>query len=119
MKEEIAKRWVDALRSGKYTQTRGKLNNNNTGGFCCLGVLCDISGLDKWTPYIDDAGKPVDHRSLYLERDGVLPEPVRTWSGIHSSLGSFIEGDSLASRNDNGATFEEIADLIETRWKDL
>jgi hypothetical protein len=41
MKAALKSKWVAALRSGKYKQVTGSLQNN--GGFCCLGVLCDIS----------------------------------------------------------------------------
>lgn len=38
-KSDIRK-WCKALRSGKYKQARGRLQNEN--GFCCLGVACKI-----------------------------------------------------------------------------
>lgn len=38
-KREIQK-WVDALRSGEYQQTRGVLESAT--GFCCLGVACKV-----------------------------------------------------------------------------
>jgi len=33
-------KWLDALNSGEYKQTKGTLQNNN--GFCCLGVACKV-----------------------------------------------------------------------------
>lgn len=44
MNPEVKERWVAALRSGKYRQTRGTLNEGDVS-FCCLGVLCDTEGL--------------------------------------------------------------------------
>jgi hypothetical protein len=41
MNPKVKAKWLAALRSGEYEQTVGKLNDNH-GGFCCLGVLCDI-----------------------------------------------------------------------------
>lgn len=41
MNEEVKKEWIDRLRSGRYNQTSGKLRRE--GGFCCLGVLCEIA----------------------------------------------------------------------------
>lgn len=32
--------WILALRSGKYTQTQGRLQDHN--GYCCLGVACKV-----------------------------------------------------------------------------
>jgi len=46
MKKNVAKKWVKALRSGKYKQSREMLKNS--GGYCCLGVLCEILDF-KWT----------------------------------------------------------------------
>lgn len=40
MKTEVKKKWLKALRSGKYEQGRGQLRFNNE--FCCLGVLACV-----------------------------------------------------------------------------
>lgn len=51
MKKEVAKAWVEALRSGKYKQGKGWLRQEEPGvepTFCCLGVLCDLSGQGRW-----------------------------------------------------------------------
>lgn len=37
----IKQLWLDALESGEYTQTKGKLHTD--AGYCCLGVLCDVA----------------------------------------------------------------------------
>lgn len=46
----VKKKWVDALRSDKYTQTFQvmKAQKNGSDCFCALGVLCDIMDPDKW-----------------------------------------------------------------------
>ena len=36
-----ATEWINALRSGKYEQTKKMLQDEN--GFCCLGVFCAIT----------------------------------------------------------------------------
>lgn len=47
-------RWLEALRSKKYEQTRGRLKRittvtaDYTPGYCCMGVLCDIVDSTKW-----------------------------------------------------------------------
>ena len=45
------RKWIDALKSGKYKKTRGTLMNltkkNEPKGYCCLGVYCFISN-QKW-----------------------------------------------------------------------
>lgn len=39
------KQWIEALKSGKYKQTRKVLGN--TEGHCCLGVACEVAGYEK------------------------------------------------------------------------
>ena len=36
-----AQKWVEALESGQYKQTKGYLSKGNNR-FCCLGVACDL-----------------------------------------------------------------------------
>ena len=38
------KRWIKALRSGKFTQGKEKLHSLD-GAMCCLGVACNIFGM--------------------------------------------------------------------------
>jgi hypothetical protein len=33
-------KWIKALRSGEYKQSKNALQSNQ--GFCCLGVACDV-----------------------------------------------------------------------------
>lgn len=50
MKAEIKRRWLNALRSGRYVQTKSRLRRTDPDTFgrsyCCLGVLCDIQLSD-------------------------------------------------------------------------
>ena len=51
MNAEAKKKWVEALRSGKYRQVHGTLFsgvNDGTVMCCALGVLNDVSGLGEW-----------------------------------------------------------------------
>jgi hypothetical protein len=38
---ELIEAWAVALESGDYQQAQKKLRDN--GGYCCLGVLCDVA----------------------------------------------------------------------------
>ena len=38
--EQVFNKWIKALRSGKYKQTVGSLQDEN--GFCCLGIACKV-----------------------------------------------------------------------------
>ena len=65
---ELGRKWVDALRSGKYQQGFGALKTK-AGGYCCLGVLCDavltprgMVSRDDWEDRVDLSG--VYHRKL-------------------------------------------------------
>lgn len=44
---EVKQQWIDALRSGTYTQAQGNLrqieDNAGSVGYCCLGVLCTLN----------------------------------------------------------------------------
>lgn len=101
MKKQHAKKWIKALRSGKYKQTKNKLRNN--GGFCCLGVLDEIF------PKKQLSGGDFNFLENY-ER-----------IGLHSSDGELLGDDgyyntSLSFLNDNGFTFDEIADVIQIEY---
>ena len=54
LERNFKRRWVAALRSGKYKQTISHLYDR--GGFCCLGVMCALRGakLDE----MDQIGLP-------------------------------------------------------------
>lgn len=50
MKKSYKTKWLKALRSGKYRQTRkgfliNRNNNGTTLGYCCLGCLKEICNL--------------------------------------------------------------------------
>jgi hypothetical protein len=103
-----AQKWVDALRSGKYQQAQGHLRNGDS--FCCLGVACDISGIGTWT----ESGYSINHYGSYK----LLPKEVRNWLGLKDISGSY-GATHLAWENDQGKTFEQIADLIEANADEL
>jgi hypothetical protein len=93
MKPEIKAKWVEALRSGEYKQGKGLLAEDNK--FCCLGVLCEVSGM------------PYDHVRFFL------PNEVKEWAGLDSRNPMLPTGDLLSDLNDNGKRFTTIANLIE------
>jgi len=109
MNKNWADRWVDALRSGKYQQTTGTLHNGK--GYCCLGVLCDVVG---------EEFVRVGTFYLCLGSKATLPDNICKMVDLKYDLGEYDWGQhSLASDNDGGATFEEIANFIEKRWEEL
>lgn len=122
MKPEVAKIWVDALRSGEYTQGKQALKFTKAGKcyHCCLGVLCELYDKyneEKLTETISDNSRRI------IAFDGeteILPERVREWAGLLNKRGSFNSGfESLMQFNDTGSSFEDIADVIEQNVKNL
>jgi len=119
MRAAIAKEWADSLRSGEYKQ--GKHVLRSEGSFCCLGVLCDIYRTKASGGWNGIRFVAFDGTSSEIE----LPLAVRTWAGMQSSNPVnpklFLEESrgqglpaTLSDMNDEGATFEEIADLIDS-----
>lgn len=112
MKKNIAQKWVKALRSGKYKQGADALYAN--GKHCCLGVLCAIS------PWKNNYTKMKSCGGDYM--NSVLPEKVMEWSDMYDKDGgsrSCRFQTNLTSMNDDGKSFEYIANYIEENYKDL
>lgn len=108
MDQDLVNRWIEALRSGKYTQTTGVLRNGSC--FCCLGVLCDVStDMGKWvggsmSDCVDYVWSDIHHNHL----SGQLPKNLREAAGL--SEGNEQE---LMGMNDRGDSFKKIANRIE------
>lgn len=121
MNAVIAKDWIDALRSGEYKQQTGGLATDDLHGnakFCCLGVLCDL--YVKSNPAAEaEVGIrfrpcPGTGHSIgivdYYGDSCFLPYTIEKWAGVPYAL-----QQDLAELNDNGATFNEIANNLEAR----
>ncbi len=117
MKYNVMKKWVKALRSGKYKQTNGSLADSE--GFCCLGVLCEVAIKDKidLTKVTDTDLKTVK----YNGNVGCMPIVVMEYSDMKNVYGRYSNKRlSLADLNDTGRySFKRIADVIENNWKKL
>lgn len=113
----IQKKWVRALRSGKYKQGDGQLVTTDDEGkpvsYCCLGVLCDIAAKEKITKMRlgDDLAIRYDRQISFL------PLKVQKWAAVAELKGKFVDSDgdfgNLAQLNDDGCTFRDIAKVIE------
>lgn len=119
-----AKLWVKALRSGKYKQSSESVLKGNDGGYCCLGVACAL--------FEKENGVDLTKRNGYYETDDEVEaltggefSKVREWLGLRTGYGTYsrygcdLYTSSLAEMNDQGGSFEEIADFIEERATDL
>ena len=107
MNKDIATIWVEALRSGEYSQGKNKLQDLN--GFCCLGVLCNLG---------EKAGISVTKRDGRLVGNYLHSQKeIMEWSGINSPIGVYVGSEKTVSDlNDEGKSFEVIADIIEQNW---
>lgn len=117
MDPEVKARWVAALRSGEYRQTKESLKDSR--GHCCLGVLCDLyakeAGRSRWGK--DLSSKADGDFSTHNEDKGIPCVVVGIWSGLDTRAVVLIGGDEkpLYAHNDDGCTFAEIADAIESQ----
>jgi hypothetical protein len=147
MNKEIMKRWVKALKSGKYKKGKGYLcqivGKTGNKSFCCLGVLSELYKQDMKRKkkkdcsrleenYVDAKDGVIPYWNVEGVDAGTLPEAVAKWAGIDTSNANwdlgFIKNQKhlLADLNDGGKSssdkalsFKRIADLIEENYKDM
>ncbi len=123
MNVEIKKQWVAALRSGAYQQGMYRLRTRRDT-YCCLGVLCDLYAKATGTAWT--APTPIDGWR-YAGHDVYLPPVVVNWADINwadiqdTAVAAFgynpclrREDLTLSDLNDDGKSFNEIADAIES-----
>lgn len=96
--------WIDALLSGHYEQDTGVLRTST--GHCCLGVACDVIDPSRWTgtshPYWGS------HQPYWGSHQPTsVPSDVRIYFALHMA-----DASDLASMNDHGADFGDIAAYI-------
>ena len=115
---KFKKKWLKALRSGKYQQTQGALRDladNGEYGFCCLGVALDLKLKDTKTGWSGYRG----HNSFLLTKTSTVSCDTTKWkqSNFAKEIGLTAEAqDNLAGLNDEGGGFEQIADYIEDHY---
>lgn len=141
MNKRVKRKWINALRSGKYKKTTGylhtklvKIKNKGKSNekkeeipmFCSLGVLCDL--------YIKEQNKKIgkkefewdevdtEDNSLIFginEKSDSLPDEIVKWAELEDEIGAFEyvkNGDSenIVDLNDNQKkSFKQIANIIE------
>jgi hypothetical protein len=123
--------WLEELRSGDYVQADSALRSYDDGciAYCCVGVLDEKVYGTQWHHdpseydadyyvYADDHGETtlmgedrVEDMDLHLK----ITEDERNY---FADIGQIIYGAAnrigvLATLNDEGHTFESIADYIE------
>lgn len=107
MKKAIKTKWIKALRSGKYIQTRKVLERCDSNGMplgnCCLGVLCRVLEI------------PVSYSYAYVNKfDGMALE-LNTATLKLAGL-TVEQASALERMNDiEQLSFDDIACYIESR----
>lgn len=119
MEKSIAKKWVQALRSGEYEQGKQYLCDGTK--YCCLGVL------DAINPKLNLRGSAnaslYNYKKVGLESPlGELPtntdQPDIDLAVLNDagSSGYCIEGSSTRVGRTAPLNFQEIADIIEAEY---
>ncbi|HEY6018330.1 MAG TPA: hypothetical protein VIY48_00060 [Candidatus Paceibacterota bacterium] len=126
MVPEVKALLLDALKSGEYQKTTGLLkrhNDDDTVGYCCLGVLSDVANKQgvcgEWKRATDGAGYPQhwydmpeevnDGFETYVSNNtAFLPKSVAEWSGLDDAVQTV-----LANINDESTDFAPVIEHIE------
>jgi hypothetical protein len=96
--KEQKDKWVAALRSGEYKQTRKRLFSGK--GYCCLGVFCTaVEGIKLKRSEVCDADEESPSFGHY--------ERIKSLIGDHKF--------ELVRLNDDGKSFAEISEYIEEK----
>lgn len=107
MNRENVTKWIEALRSGKYVQGRGKLEHQ--GRHCCMGVAAKVADIDIPVVKIESELAPQYRK-------------IAEWLGYEVGAATAETYDNAAFRatvlmqrwNDvDGLTFNQIADKVE------
>lgn len=120
MIKEKADLLVAVLRSGKYKQGQYTLRTIHDE-YCCLGVACEEANIK---PVLVVSHYTYDSEGCYL------PFSVRVEFGFYSSDGKRKDHQSLdmkngksysslSAANDDGTSFEDVADYIEANYECL
>ena len=106
MKKIIKKKWVAALRSGKFRQANEVLFDGVARAHCCLGVLARVQGAKSSGGLLRIGDKDVRHNSRAFGEQDYLAKPFAC--GVTLPVQK-----KLALMNDAPKSFDEIADYIE------
>ena len=112
MKKDMKKKWIKALRSGQYDQTTGSLVDPEGKSFCCLGVLCNIQPGVVWgsrSASIEEFDDPIAFDgNKKIGEFGCLTKTFKKKIGLKEET-----ENKLISMNDEGASFDAIANYIQ------
>lgn len=144
LENPAVQRWLERLESGKFQQGKNRLITRTPGSaagqdwklsFCCLGVACDVLAYERgvtdvgYSVISEDGALSLVQRYAWVQDNAVhttgeyLPPPVMKALGLATQGGVYYTDDgvkrSLASDNDSGQSFVEIAATIRSRPRGL
>lgn len=93
-------KWIKALRSGEYSQTKRKLQDKD--GYCCLGVACRIIH-----PYMHFGTS-----GLITKQNIKVPKLLKGVAEKSDKMFNPVVA-KLTFMNDDGKSFKQIANYIE------
>lgn len=117
MKAELKRRWVEALRSGKYKQVNSTLRSGHgypgeERRYCCLGVLCDIVDPNGWTDWQSRNHPLADDGNSYIRTSA-----LRELGLIGRENGGYSQRKLAKLNDEGGMDFIAIADIIDKHIK--
>lgn len=138
-------RWILALESGEFAQTKKVLKNET--GYCCLGVACEVLRPGRWTDHMvvdgEDTEPGFGFRSendeqapgTGVETTTTLPDELTELLAIGNDGSFWISYDpdanpdpgfylwpiadghnALTGANDGGASFDQIAQALRVAY---
>lgn len=121
MNYDFIRAWIDALRSGEYKQTTGRLRN--CYGYCALGVGCDVArkmGLTyfNWELLSTECSSVLhDHYSF----GGLTGQPPSDIENLYKKPQDDVYMRTITNRimnwNDElELSFEQIANALEAEY---
>lgn len=106
--KEALRLWIEALESGKYTQTKNVMHDI-TGCYCATGVLCDVAVQREIIG-------PPRLGSYAHENDDLFYYDGSSWNSPPIKVIDWINNFNLIEKaiwmNDTGSTFAEIATCL-------
>jgi hypothetical protein len=103
---EFKARWVEALKSGAYTQCYSVLREGNR--FCAIGVACDLMDPNGWDP---GAGETDEELRPWRGESSLMEKTAAAEIG----LTEHEQADVVNLNDQDTMTFPEIAQWIEAK----
>jgi hypothetical protein len=127
MNQGIKKKWIEALLSKLYKRGYGRLHDSESDEYCCLGVLCELATQEHVCTRTEGTRAALYDGETLLENvpwthtfyDGetqTLPLSVQEWAGLDSGNPGVLQKatwTTLAELNDGGASFAQLAVIID------